>query len=43
MKHYEPDLLSNGGKMVIMMNLLHEAIQIGEKTLVFRQVAHEYR
>jgi RAD54-like protein 2 len=36
MKSYIPDALENGGKMVILFNIIEETIRAGEKLLVFR-------
>ena len=36
MKDYQPGLLSNGGKFVLLFNLLQEALAMEDKVLVFR-------
>ncbi|WAR25686.1 ARIP4-like protein [Mya arenaria] len=35
-KDYVPGMLENGGKMIILFNLISESLQMGDKILVFR-------
>ncbi|KAJ8301314.1 hypothetical protein KUTeg_020301, partial [Tegillarca granosa] len=35
-KDYTPGLLENGGKMVILFNIIEESLALGDKLLVFR-------
>ena len=37
MKDYEPGLIENGGKMLILFSIVQQSIAIGEKILVFSQ------
>ncbi|KAH3820380.1 helicase ARIP4-like isoform X2 [Dreissena polymorpha] len=37
LKDYVPGMLENGGKMVILFNLISESLQMGDKILVFSQ------
>ncbi|XP_052780852.1 uncharacterized protein LOC128217627 [Mya arenaria] len=36
-KDYVPGMLENGGKMIILFNLISESLQMGDKILVFSQ------
>jgi len=36
LKDYVPGMLENGGKMVMLFNLISESLQVGDKILVFR-------
>ena len=36
MKDYEPGLIENGGKMLILFSIVQQSIALGEKILVFR-------
>lgn len=36
LKGYQPGILENGGKFVLTLSMVQEAIQLGDKVLVFR-------
>ena len=38
MKDYQPGLLENGGKFVLLFNLIQESLAMEDKILVFRYV-----
>ena len=37
-KDYQPGVVENGGKIVVLMDIIEESLKLGEKLLIFRLV-----
>ena len=35
-KDYQPGVVENGGKIVVLMDIIEESLKLGEKLLIFR-------
>lgn len=35
-KDYQPGVMKNGGKLVVLMEIIEESLKQGEKILIFR-------
>ena len=35
-KDYQPGVMENGGKLVVLMEIIEESLKLGEKILIFR-------
>ena len=35
-KDYQPGVMKNGGKLVVLMEIIEESLKLGEKILIFR-------
>ena len=35
-KDYQPGMVENGGKLVVLMDIIEESLKLGEKLLIFR-------